>query len=329
MLEEDKFIQEHFAPLSPLAGAHNLKDDVAQLNVPNGFKLVVTTDTVVEGVHFFKEDAPRAIAQKALRVNLSDLAAKGATPLAYFLNLCLPLKLDQGFISEFVEGLAIDQDSYGLLLYGGDTVRGLMPLTISITMMGTVPNGVDLARSKAKAGDHIVMTGTLGDAALGLKLRQNRVQADLWGLSAGDKTYLLRRYLLPQPRMTAGMALKSFANASMDISDGLMADCSRMGHASGLQATLNKADLPLSEAVAKALEHEPSLMQAIAAGGDDYEVLCAVSPAKMTEFAKAMQKSGCPFAVIGQFEAGEPGKTKLKQPDGSVLEFEQSGYSHL
>lgn len=329
MLKEDEFIQKYFAPLSPMAGAHNLQDDVAHITVPPGNKLVVSTDTLVEGVHFFGEDSPKTIAQKALRVNLSDLAAKAARPVAYFLNLCLPPKYGADFMESFVEGLGQDQDEYNLLLFGGDTVRTLGPLTLSITIMGTVSSSLDLARTKAREGDILMMTGTLGDAALGLKLRRNMAVADLWGLSAGDKTYLKQRYLLPQPRMKATKALKNNVRASMDISDGLIADCSRMARASGLKAVLQTDALPLSDAARLAVSKDESVLQAILSGGDDYEILSAVPKDRVKAYQKELQEAGIKAAVIGGLFKGEGGTVELYDSTGEPVSFEETGYSHI
>ena len=329
MLEEDRFIERFFAPLSPMAGAYNLKDDAAVLTPLAGHKFVVTTDTVVEGVHFFGEDAPGDIAQKALRVNISDLAAKGARPQAYFLNLVLPFKRDEAFIEGFVEGLARDQDEYGILLYGGDTTRTNGPLVISITAIGTIPVGGDLFRGNGRDGDILVVTGTIGDAALGLKLRENATLADLWGLGLGDKRDLKSRYLLPQPRLGAGPALRKYARATLDISDGLIADCARLARASGLSAAIQRDAIPLSAPAKKAVASYEGLWETIVSGGDDYEILSAVPPRSVKPFQDEMKKAGLTAHVIGALYNGEAGEVRLFDSEGEPIELGKTGYSHL
>ena len=329
MLEEDRFIDRFFSPLSPMAGAYNLKDDVAALSPMAGNRFIITTDTVVEGVHFFSEDKPSRIAQKALRVNLSDLAAKASRPQAYLLNLSLPKKCDDAFMESFIEGLSLDQERYGILLYGGDTVRTPGPLTISITAIGVAPNQTDLFRGNAKDGDILVVTGTIGDAALGLKLRQNATLGDLWQLGLAEKRDLKERYSLPLPRLEAGQALRSHARAAMDISDGLIADVSRMARASNLGAALQRDALPISSAAQKALEHDTELWENIVSGGDDYEIIAAIPPGKVKAYQSDLKKVGLKASVIGALYSGQAGKVDLYDSKGEPLHLTTTGYSHI
>lgn len=329
MLEEDRFIERFFAPLSPQAGAYNLKDDVAVLSPAAGSRFVITSDTVVEGVHFFGEDKPAHIAQKSLRVNLSDLAAKGARPQAYFLNLSLPFKRDESFMEGFVEGLAQDQEEFGILLYGGDTVRVNGPLTITITAVGVAPAQKDLYRGNGRDGDILVVTGTLGDAALGLLLRRNAALAETWGLGVADKRDLRMRFLLPQPRLAAGAALRAHARAALDVSDGLIADCARLARASGLGGALQREALPLSEAARKAVRADESLWESIVAGGDDYEILAAVPPDRVKPLLADLRAVGLTGHVVGALYAGEAGEVRLFDSHGEPLPLARQGYSHI
>lgn len=329
MLEEDRFIERFFAPLSPMAGAYNLKDDVAALSPLPGNRFIITTDTVVEGVHFFSEDSPGRIAQKALRVNLSDLAAKAARPQAYFLNLALPRKCDEAFMEAFAEGLSADQEKYGILLYGGDTVRTIGPLTISITALGVAPTQTDLFRGNARDGDILVVTGTIGDAALGLSLRKNATLADLWQLGIAEKRDLKERYALPLPRLEAGQALRNHARAAMDISDGLIADVERLARASNLGAALQRDAIPLSTAAQKAVSHTAELWEDVVTGGDDYEILAAIPSSRVKDYQAELKKAGLKASVIGALYKGRAGEINLYDPTGEPVALGKNGYSHL
>src|SRR5580692_136815 len=211
---EDDLIARYFAPLAGPAGL-GLRDDAALIRPPAGHELVVTTDALVAGVHFFADDPPGAIARKALRVSLSDLAAKGAAPLGFVLNLALPSDWTAEWLAAFAAGLGEDAAAYACPLIGGDTVKTPGPLSLAITAFGVVAPGRFAARSGARAGDAIYVTGTIGDAALGLRLRLGQGPS----LAKAHRDFLLDRYLLPQPRMALAPAMARFAGAGMDISD--------------------------------------------------------------------------------------------------------------
>ena len=266
---EDEIIARIFAPIAGPA-ALGLKDDAALL-APQSAPLVVSTDMIVAGVHFFADDAPALIAKKALRVNLSDLAAKGAEPIGFLLGLALPADWTNDWLDAFAAGLAEDARAYGAPLIGGDTGATPGPLTISITALGRAPRFVP--RSGARPGDAIFVSGPIGDAALGLAVRRD--PALVARLSAGARDYLIGRYLLPQPRLDLAPWLAANASAAMDISDGLAGDLGKLCRASGVSAVVDLASVPLSDAAREAITIDPALVETAITGGDDYEILVA------------------------------------------------------
>lgn len=322
---EDRLIARFFRPLATNAGALGLGDDAAFLKPPPGCDLVLTTDALVAGIHFFNDDEPRAVAQKSLRVNLSDLAAKGAKPLGYLLSLALPETHDEKWLASFTKGLRTDADQFGCPLFGGDTVRTGGPVTISIAMFGFVPEGGMVRRAGASPGDLILVTGTIGDAALGLALR--RAGSADWKLTHAQREYLLARYLIPQPRCDLADAIRVHASAAMDVSDGLVGDCAKLAHASGVAAEVRVGQVPLSEAARAALDADPKLLEQILTGGDDYEIVCTVSPSKIDAFHAATRNAGLPLATIGEVTAGE-GVTFAGR-DGKPLSFDRPSFSHF
>src|SRR5499426_695283 len=221
---EERLIARYFAPLAKHPGALGLSDDAAAITPPAGCDLVLKTDGIVGGVHFFPDDPPEMVAKKALRVNLSDLAAKGAKPLGFLLTLALPEEIGDAWLAPFARGLGADAQAFGCPLLGGDTDRTGGPITISITALGAVPQGKMVRRAGAKAGDRVVVTGTIGDAALGLLLRRDTSTAERWGLTREQRNNLEARYLVPQPRSAIAEILRVHASAAMDVSDGLAGD---------------------------------------------------------------------------------------------------------
>jgi thiamine-monophosphate kinase len=298
---EDRLISRHFKPLATDPGALGLSDDAAFITPPPGCDLVLKTDAIVGGVHFFPDDPPGQLARKALRVNLSDLAAKGARPLGYLLSLILPDEVSESWLASFAAGLQADAETYGCPLFGGDTDRTPGPLTISIAMFGAVPVGTMLQRAGARPGDRIMVTGTIGDAALGVQLRRGAA----WKVSLEAREHLLSRYLLPQPRNAIAEAVRTHASAAMDVSDGLAGDLTKLCAVSGVAGTVEAAKVPLSDAARGALATEPSLIETILAGGDDYEILCAVSPDKVAVFCAAAAAVNVPLTEIGAISQGE------------------------
>jgi thiamine-monophosphate kinase len=301
---EDDIIADIFAPIAGKAGL-GLTDDAACLTPPPGRDLVVSTDTITAGVHFFADDPPQSIAAKALRVNLSDLAAKAAEPLGFLLNLALPEDWTQAWLQAFAGQLGEDSVVFGCPLIGGDTVKILGPSTISITVIGHVPKGRMVARAGAVAGDLLYMTGTLGDAALGLIVRRPGAKpAWVEGLSREARADLAARYLYPQPRLALREALRAHARAAMDISDGLAGDLGKMLHLTCVTAAIAFAGLPLSPAARQAFELAPELAATIVAGGDDYEILAAVPPQEAAGFEQKAAAARICVTRIGIVDAG-------------------------
>jgi thiamine-monophosphate kinase len=323
---EERLIERYFRPLATAPGAFGLGDDAAAVTPPAGCDLVLTTDGVIAGVHFFLEDPPESIARKALRMNLSDLAAKGATPAGFLLSIALPANIPEPWIAALAEGLGQDIGRYGCPLLGGDTDRTPGPLSISITAFGTAPHGAMVRRATANRGDIVAVTGTIGDAALGVLIRRDADLAKQWCLSSAASQHLQQRYLLPQPRTALAHALRAHASAAMDVSDGLAGDLAKLCRASELAAEIEVADVPLSDAARAVLSAEPKLIERILTGGDDYEIVLTVPAAKFGVFRTAAENAGVPLAKIGQVTSGQ-GVRFLRE--GKVLSFVQPSYSHF
>jgi thiamine-monophosphate kinase len=323
---EDDLIARYFAPLAGPGGLR-LSDDAAVLTPAPGEDMVLTKDALVAGVHFFAGDPPGAIAQKALRVNLSDLAAKGAAPLGFLLGLALPPDWTEDWLAAFARGLGEDAARFACPLLGGDTVKTPGPLTLSVTALGSVPQGRMLRRQAAKPSDRLYVSGTIGDAALGLHLRLAAPQDASWIAALGDdeRAHLAARYLLPQPRLALREALRAHASAAMDISDGLVGDCRKLLARAG--ARIDLALVPLSPAARAAIALTPKLFDTAVTGGDDYEILCAVPPAKTRTFEAAAQVAGVKVTEIG--EVLPPGaKPVFLGLDGEAQHFARGSFSH-
>ncbi|HSE77700.1 MAG TPA: thiamine-phosphate kinase [Alphaproteobacteria bacterium] len=323
-LSEFELIARYLAPLSrKFPGALGLSDDAAVFTPTAGMDIVMTCDAIVEGVHFTPDDPPDAIARKALRVNLSDLAAKGAKPVAYLMTLALPQDLSEHWIPGFVAGLAADQIEFGVALAGGDTVMTPGPLWISITHFGEVPRGAMLRRGGAKPDDNLYVSGTIGDGLLGLLV----VRGDIEGLSAVARKYVASRYRIPQPRVRLGPRLLGVASAAMDISDGLVADLGHLARVSGVAAVVEEALVPLSPAGRAAVKRHRDLLPRILTGGDDYEILFSAPPASEATIAALAKEFDVPLTRIGTIKAGK-GVTVL-DPTGAPKSFEKAGWTHF
>jgi thiamine-monophosphate kinase len=323
---EEALIARHFRPLAKEPGAFGLSDDTAAITPPPGCDLVLTTDGVIAGVHFFPDDPPRDVARKALRMNLSDLAAKGARPVGFLLSLALPGKTGKAWIAAFARGLGEDAEHYDCPLLGGDTDHTPGPIAASIAAFGAVPHGKMVRRSTAKPGDSIVVTGTIGDAALGVKLRRKKSSARSWRLTRPMTAHLAQRYLLPEPRTALAEAVLMHASAAMDISDGLAGDLAKLCRASSLAAEIDVARVPLSDAARTALAAVPALMEMVLTGGDDYEILLTLAPDKLAAFRAAATAAGVSVTEIGRMQKGE-GARFLR--DGKALTFKRASYSHF
>ncbi len=320
-LSEDDLIARYFAPLAGAAGLA-LKDDVARLTPPPGRDLVLTADALVAGVHFFADDPPDRIAAKSLRVNLSDLASKGAAPLGFLLSLALPDDMTPDWLQAFSDGLGADARAYDCPLIGGDTVRTPGPLTLSITALGSVAPGPMPLRTAARPGDVIYVSGAIGDAALGLQLRRGAGPA----LAAAHRDALIGRYLTPEPRLELAAALR-FAHAAMDVSDGLVGDLAKMLAASGVSGALDLARVPFSPAARAYFAADPAAIEIAATGGDDYEILATTPPERAAAFEAAAREADIPVCAIGRV-SGEGG-LRVTGLDGAPMRFARGSYSHF
>ncbi|MGB7258403.1 MAG: thiamine-phosphate kinase [Pseudolabrys sp.] len=320
---EDRLIARFFKPLAKAPGALALSDDAAFIKPPAGCDLVLTTDAIVGGVHFFDDDPPDAVAQKSLRVNLSDLAAKGAKPLGFLLSLALPESAGDDWLTSFAKGLKADADQFACPLFGGDTVRTPGPVTISVAMFGSVPDGRMVRRAGAKPGDRVMVTGTIGDAALGMQLRKGSTLK----LAPAQREHLLSRYLLPQPRSKLADAIREHASAAMDVSDGLAGDLGKLARVSGVAAEIAVAKIPLSEAAKAALQSDSALMETILTGGDDYEIVCTARPGHVAPLRAAAEAAGVELTEIGVISAGAG--ARFVGADGKALAFKHASFSHF
>ncbi len=323
---EDRLIARYFKPLAKHPGAFGFNDDAAAITPPAGHDLVLKTDGLIAGVHFFPDDPADGVARKALRVNLSDLAAKGAKPLGFLLAIALPKGFDETWLAAFARGLGEDADAYQCPLLGGDTDSTPGPISISIAAFGTLPSGTMVRRSGAKAGDRVFVSGTIGDAALGLCVRKD--EATSWKLDAAMKEHLVSRYRLPQPRNALADAVRTHASAAMDVSDGLAGDLAKLCRASNVSANIEVARVPRSAAADAALASDCNLIEPILTGGEDYEILCTAPPDRAAAFQAACAKAGVPLAEIGRITTGDA-PPRFLNPEGQPLAFIRPGYSHF
>ena len=323
---EDALIARYFKPLATDPGAFGLVDDAAVLSA-SGDDIVVTTDAVVEGVHYLASDPPDTIARKALRVNLSDLAAKGAVPAGFVLTLALRSKED-AWLRPFAEALGQDAREFACPLLGGDTVSTPGPQMISITAFGRVPQGRMVGRTGARPGDRIVVTGTIGDAALGLDVLKGGAAATALAGSPAAKDALVSRYRMPQPRNVLARAVRDHASAAMDVSDGLAGDLAKLCAASGVSGTVDVASVPLSAAAASLVARDVVGIEALLAGGDDYEVLCTVPPAQADALVAAGRAAGLAVTAIGTIAAGKE-RPRFLDGQGQELALTRLSYSHF
>ncbi|MFN4355298.1 thiamine-phosphate kinase [Parvibaculum sp.] len=322
---EFEIIEQIFAPLAAKApGAYGLKDDAALFQPSPGCETVLTVDAMISGVHFLPTDPPDSIAKKLLRVNLSDLAAKGAEARGYLLVTAWPPEIEMAWIRRFAEGLAADQAEFGVSLWGGDTVRTPGPMTLSLTAIGEVPEGEMIRRGGAKRGDDIYVTGTLGDAALGLKL----LQGELEGLAEEHASFLATRYREPSPRLAFGRRLPGIAHAALDVSDGLMADLGHLCSASDTGTRIELEALPLSPAGRAAVALRPELTGLIAGGGDDYEILFAAAPGSAGRIGAVAAETGVQATRIGTILRAGEGVTAVDS-EGRPVALKQLGYRHF
>jgi len=343
-LDEFGRIASYFAPLAASEpGTFRLTDDAAVVDFSgadfsgadfsgadfSGAATVITADMLVADVHFLKTDPADGIARKALRVNLSDLAAMGAEPVAYTLCLATPGEIDDAWVGSFADGLRRDQDSYGVTLIGGDSVStGGGPLTVSITAFGRLPVGTAVRRSGAGQGDDVYVSGTIGDGALGLLV----ARGELADREKGARAALLDRYHLPRPRTRLGPALRGLATAMMDVSDGLVQDAGHMARLSGARIDIDRDRIPLSAAAAACVAADPEGWETILGGGDDYELLFTAPPGKADAVAAAADRTDTAVTRVGRVSATGPGEdpeVQILQSSGGAFEVRSKGYRHF
>ena len=322
-MDEFALIAELLAPLSRgEPGAFGLTDDAALVDVSDGHQLVVTKDMLVAGVHFMADDVPDLVARKLLRVNLSDLAAMGATPKAYLVGLAAPRDVDDDWLRGFAGGLAEDQAAFSVTLIGGDTVSTEGPLTVSLTALGEAPAGLALRRNGARPGDSVFVSGSIGDSALGL----DALKGGLGGLDRKSRAYLIDRYHLPRPRLELAARLRGLAHAAIDISDGLIADLDHVCRVSGVGADIEASRVPLSAAARAALATDPALIDRVLTGGDDYELLFTVPGGDADRIAGMAADLSLPLTMIGRIIPGA-GVT-VRDSQNRPMEFISTGWRH-
>ncbi len=312
MADEFSRIADYFAPLAGAEGL-GLLDDAAVFTPPPGRELVLTVDQMLEGVHFLTGDPPDLIARKLLRRNLSDLAAMAATPFGYLLTTALPAGTGEAWLAAFSEGLKQDQEEFGIRLFGGDSSSAMNQISLTATLIGHVAPGTALRRNGAKAGDEIWVTGTIGDAALGLKARRGELP-DLSG-------FLTHRSMLPSPRV--GLALSGIVNAAIDVSDGLLQDIGHICTASRVAALIDEGLIPVSP---EAAVFGREMLETRLTEGDDYELVLAVPKGHETTLRDAC--GDLPVTRIGVFVDGELHVT-VRDDAGQPLTFSKQGWRHF
>lgn len=325
-ISEHGLIAKYFAPLAAPGGL-SLLDDAACLVPKAGHELVLTVDAVVTNVHFLASDNPRDIAFKALGVNISDLAAKGADPVGFLLTLGLESDWLPEWIEEFSKGLAEAAQEWGCPLYGGDTVRANGTPFLSVTALGETPIGKMVKRGTARVGDRLCISGTIGDGVLGLSIALDDKSSWMSALGEDEKAFLLERYRRPKPRVELASTIRRFATAAMDVSDGLVGDLEKLLFASGVSAEVNLDLVPLSSAAITALTADETCFERLVTGGDDYEILCTINPADMAAASAAAATAGCVIHDIGAIVASGP--EPLFHYKGKERHFSQGAFSHF
>lgn len=321
---EFDLIARYFKPLAAgRDGAFGLTDDAALLGVSDGADRIVTTDALVEGIHFRPDDPPDRIGRKALRVNLSDLAAMGAAPEVYTLALRIPDERDDDWIAALARGLAADQARYGVTLIGGDTVGGGAdgdsgPAMLSVTAIGRLARGPVLRRRGAAPGDDVWVSGTIGDGGLGLRV----CNGEAAGLDPAQRRFAIDRYQLPEPRVELGPALVGTATACLDVSDGLVADLGHLARASGLAAEILLADVPWSDAAEAS--GFPEIERIVA--GDDYELAFTAPPDRRRAVIEVSRRTEIPLSRIGKMRPGSG--VQVRDSAGTPIAVTQTGWRH-
>ncbi|MDE2133979.1 MAG: thiamine-phosphate kinase [Alphaproteobacteria bacterium] len=318
---EFALIAKLFAPLAQTPGAFGLRDDAALLPQLAGHDIVVTTDALVEGVHFRGDDPPASIAKKALRANLSDLTAKGAEPAGYLLALSLPAHIGIAWLESFARGLEADQKTFSVPLLGGDTTATPGPLTLAITALGHVPAGTMIRRAGAKAGESVYVSGTVGDAGGGLAL----LNGEGARLGKNQREELIERYRVPNPRLALGLALRGVASAALDVSDGLVGDLGHIAEVSRVRIVVEAGRIPVSPALRTLWGSTPEAVVRAATAGDDYEIAFAAPSERAV--MDAAKRAGVPVTRIGRVEEGCG--VVLTGADGREIPVPRAGFTHF
>jgi thiamine-monophosphate kinase len=321
-LDEFGRIRRFFAPLAGPGGL-GLLDDAAILDCRAGQRLVVTADAIIEGVHYLPDDPPDLVARKLLRVNLSDLAAMAARPLHYLLTTALPDKLGADWLAKFASGLAEDQRQFGIDLLGGDSVATPGPAALSLTAIGEVVAGGEVRRSGARVGDLVWVSGTIGDAVLGLDLLRGAYPE----LASDYRARLIERFRIPDPRVELGPRLGVIAHAMIDISDGLIADLGHICETSHVAAVVELESLPLSAAAGIIVDAAPGLRTRLVAGGDDYELLFTAPVGSTRAIENLSSVLGLPITRIGRIEPGQG--VRVVDREGHIVPIAVPGYRHF
>ncbi|MCP4934609.1 MAG: thiamine-phosphate kinase [bacterium] len=327
MTGEHDLIKRFFAPLCSCPDdfpAFGLLDDTALIPSCRGGDVLLTSDMLVADVHFFADDPPFDIAHKALAVNVSDIVAKGGLPDLYLLSLALPANLSSDWLEAFSSGLLQAQKRYDCELVGGDTVSTKGPLVISVTMLGDIEAGKMVRRNGAFPGDQVFVSGTIGDGTLGLLARSGELEKTGVKLPRQQHEHLLNRYLRPEPDLALSSLIYRYASASMDISDGLFGDFTKLCAASHVGGIIEAARVPLSDAAASVLAHQPDLLDNILTGGDDYEVLMTIRADRADKFEVEAENVTRIGLVVERVEG-----VKMLDSDGQPLELAQSAYDHF
>lgn len=330
---EFEIIARYFAPLAAGPEALGLTDDAAVLPSEPGEALVISTDTIIEGVHFLAGEEAETLAEKLLAVAVSDLAAMGARPRGYLLALALPGAWEEEILSRWLQGfsrgLQRAQAAAEIRLVGGDTVSTPGPISLTVTALGAVEQGRELRRSSARPGDLVYVSGTIGDAALGLAA----LKGALGELTDAERKTLAERFRRPRPRLALGRRLIGVARAAADISDGLVADLGHICAASGVSAAIDCRRMPLSAPARAALRAVPARWAAVLTGGDDYELVFTAPPTAEQPLAGIAAELGVPLTAIGRIVAAAQHvlapSVSITGEDGRPLAVDRPGYRHF
>lgn len=321
-MDEFDLIRTWFAPLATSAGADGLRDDVAEIDTPG--RTILTADAIVEGVHFLPDDPIETVAAKLVRVNISDIVAKGGQPGAAMLSLVWPRSRPAAQLQDFAKGLRKSLDRWGAHLAGGDTTATDGPLVLSLTLAGTCGERGPVRRSGASAGDEVWVTGTIGDGWLGLQAATGALGA----LSQEARSLLVSKYRVPEPpKLAFADVVARFATASIDVSDGLAADAGHMAEASGAAIRIEAGAVPLSAAATSYVDNGRAALASLLTGGDDYQTLFCGRPEAADAIRKACGDAGVAVTRIGQVVAGA-GMSVLG-PEGTELPLPTRGWRHF